>query len=242
MSHTLLRQARDFFRVDSPTPDSIKPRNPEVAIAARAANIMLSSMRLYVVHRCPFGHRAAISLREKKLAFDLRFFEPGRRPPELEAAGPRAKSPTLFDGGTEVHDSQVVLEYLEDRFPDTPLLPRDAASRAQVRMFIARFNDELAPQYSALISELLFKKERDEAKIADARHAFLSALPPWNEQLSGQPFASGDAISLADITLFTIFPSLRTHARIEIPSELTHLRAWYERMAARPSTPVPAPA
>ena len=72
-------------------------------------------MRLYLLHKCPFGHRAAIALREKHLDFDLTFFEAGKRPPELEAVGPRAKSPTLFDDNVKVHDSQVVLEYIEKR-------------------------------------------------------------------------------------------------------------------------------
>jgi hypothetical protein len=42
--------------------------------------------RLYVVYKCPFGHRAAIVLREKKVDFEIVFFEPGKRPPELDAS------------------------------------------------------------------------------------------------------------------------------------------------------------
>jgi glutathione S-transferase len=199
-------------------------------------------MRLYVVPGCPFGHRAAISLREKKLDFELRFFEPGKRPPELEAAGPRAKSPTIFDGDTTVFDSQVVLEYLEDQYPEPRLLPRDAAGRAEARMFIARFNDEIAPKFGTLISEALFKKPRDDAKVAEAKQVFLAALPAWNDHLKDRMFAVGDALSLADITLYTFFPAGQKNAGVEIPAELTDLRAWYERMLARPTTPVPFPA
>jgi glutathione S-transferase len=199
-------------------------------------------MRLYLLHKCPFGHRAAIALREKQLAFEIVFFEAGKRPPELEAVGPRAKSPTLFDGETKVYDSQVVLEYLEDRYPEPSLLPKDAAARADARMLIARYNDEIGPKYGALLSELLFKKERDAAKIAEAKQAFLQALPAWDEYLRGRKFAVADTLSLADITMYSLFPSLKSHADLEIPRELTHLRSWFERMQARPTTSLPAPA
>jgi glutathione S-transferase len=181
-------------------------------------------------------------LREKNLKAELRFFEPGKRPPELEAVGPRAKSPTLFDGDVRVYDSAVVLEYLEERYPEPALLPKDAAKRAEVRMLITRYNDEIGPKNGALITEIYFKKERDEAKIEEAKRAFLDALVPWNEYFEGRTFAVGDALSLADITLYTFFPASKAIANLEIPAELTHLRGWHDRMKARTSAPVPAPA
>jgi glutathione S-transferase len=207
-------------------------------VASRAYDFR---MILYLLHKCPFGHRAAMVVREKKLDPELRFFESGKRPPELEAVGPRAKSPTLFDGDTRVYESAVVLEYLEERYPEPALLPKDVAQRAAVRMLIERYNAEIGAKNSALIREILFNKERDEAKIAEAKREFLDALVPWNEYFKGRTFAVGDALSLADITLYTFFPSVKSHANLEIPAELTHLRAWHDRLKARPSAPVPAP-
>jgi glutathione S-transferase len=210
-------------------------------LAAFASGAYDFRMILYLLHKCPFGHRAAMVVREKKLDAELRFFESGKRPAELEAVGPRAKSPTIFDGDTRVYDSAVVLEYLEDRYPQPALMPKDPAQRAAVRMLIARYNDEIGSKNTALITEILFKKERDEAKIAAAKRAFLDALVPWNAYFDGRTFAVGDALTLADITLYTFFPSVKSHANLEIPAELTHLRAWHDRMKALPSAPVPAP-
>jgi glutathione S-transferase len=200
-----------------------------------------SAMRLYVLYQCPFGHRAAIALREKNLPFELAFFEAGKRPPELAAVGPRAKSPTLFDTEAKVHDSQVVLEYIEDRYPTPALMPNTPSERAEVRMFIARVNDELMPKYGGLISELLFKPERDSEKIAEAEQAFLKALATLHDHFAGRSFAVGNAISLADITLYTLFPSLQRHAGIQIPTELEHLRTWFDRMQTRPAFALPTP-
>jgi glutathione S-transferase len=198
-------------------------------------------MRLYLLHKCPFGHRAAIALREKNLDFDLTFFESGKRPPELEAAGPRAKSPTLFDDNVKVHDSQVVLEYIEERYPLPSLMPKSAEGRAEVRMLITRYNDEVAPKFGTLISELLFKAPPDPAKIAEARQAYLAALTPWDAYFKDRMFAVGNALSLADITLYTFCPAAKALADIEIPAQLPHLAGWVERMRARPSTALPTP-
>jgi glutathione S-transferase len=198
-------------------------------------------MRLYLLYQCPFGHRAAIALREKNLDFDLTFFEAGKRPPELEAVGPRAKSPTLFDDNIKVHDSQVVLEYIEERYPLPSLMPKSAEGRAEVRMLITRYNEEVAPKFNTLISEILFKKQPELAKIAEARQAYLDALVPWDAYFKGRVFAVGSALSLADITLYTFFPAAKAHAKVEFPEELPQLAGWVERMRARPSTAVPKP-
>jgi glutathione S-transferase len=198
-------------------------------------------MRLYILHKCPYGHRAAIALREKKLDFDVVFFEAGKRPKELEAAGPRAKSPTLFDAETTVTDSAVVLEYLEDRYPAPALLPDDPEGRARVRMLIARYNDEVGSKHGPLIVEAYIKSPRDEAKVDAAKKAFLDALPAWDEYLKGRTFADGNDVTLADITMYTLFPAAKTFAGVEIPAELTHLRSWFERMQSRDATALPAP-
>src|SRR4051794_21498649 len=110
-------------------------------------------MRLYLVYRCPFGHRASFALREKQLPFEPTLFEPGKRPPELEAVGPFAKSPTLFDGEARVWDSQIVLEYLEDRYPERPLQPADATRRAEVRMLASRAGTEFGSKLGTVMVE-----------------------------------------------------------------------------------------
>jgi glutathione S-transferase len=199
-------------------------------------------MRLYLVYRCPFGHRASIALREKQLAFEPVFFELGKRPPELEAAGPYAKSPTLFDGESRVWDGQVVLEYLEDRYPERPLAPLDAAGRAEMRMLATRVGNELGSKLGIVALETLVKPQKDEAKVAHAIREFLDALGAWDRQLEGRPFLVGDSLTLADITLFTIFPGMRSLTGLELPADRRHLRAWFDRMAARPSTPYLEPA
>jgi glutathione S-transferase len=193
-------------------------------------------MKLFLLHRCPFGHRASIVVQEKKLAFEPVFFQLGKRPPEMEAVGPYAKSPTLIDGDTKVWDAQIVIEYLQDRYPTPSLLPADATQRAEVRMLVARVGRELESRLGAAVAEVLFKPQRDEAKLEEAKRGFVDALEAWDRHLEGRTFLVGDALSLADVTLYTVFPSMRGVVGTEIPVERRNLRAWHDRMAARPTT------
>jgi glutathione S-transferase len=198
-------------------------------------------MRLYLLYQCPFGHRASMALREKRLAFDPVFFKAGQRPPDLEALGPYAKSPTLFDGDTKVWDSQIVLEYLEERYPEVPLLPASAADRAEVRLLAARVQKGLEAKMGEAAAAV-FGRPKDDVKLAEASRGFVALLDEWDRRLENRRFLFGDQLTLADITLFTPFPAMRHLAGLEIPADRPHLRAWFDRVSARPSAPLLAPA
>jgi glutathione S-transferase len=198
-------------------------------------------MRLYLLHQCPFGHRASMALQEKRLAFDRGFFTVGKRPPELEALGPYAKSPTLFDGEARVWDSQIVLEYLEDRYPERPLMPANAVERAEVRMLAARVQRGVEAQLQAAVTAIFGRPPKDERKISEASRAFVALLDEWDQRLEDRRFLIGDDLTLADITLFTVFPAMRHMAGVEIPAERRHLRAWFDGLSARPSAALLAP-
>src|SRR4051794_4312035 len=133
-------------------------------------------MKLFLLRGCPFAHRATIVLQEKKLDFEPVFFARGKRPAELEAASPYAKSPTLFDGDATVWDAQIVIEYLQDRYPEPSLMPSNAAGRAEVRMLASRVSQELGSLAGTIAMEIFYKPQRDQAKIDEAQRGFLEVL------------------------------------------------------------------
>jgi len=192
--------------------------------------------KLYLMYKCPYGHRASIALLEKQVAFEATFFQQGKRPPEMESVSPYAKSPTLFDGEERVWNSAVVLEYLEDRYPERPLLPRAAGERAQVRMVAAQVASELESHLGVVAVETRYKPEKDQAKVDQAIRSFDAALEGWDRRLENRLFLVGESLTLADVTLFTVFPALRDLAGFDIPAQRPRLRAWFDRMAARPTT------
>lgn len=175
-------------------------------------------------------------LREKGLEFELVLYERTARPAELDALGPRARSPTLLDGDSAVFGSEVVLEYLDERYPEPRLMPSEPLARAQVRMCIAHVSDEFVPKFDAVMRETFYKAERDEHAIAEKLSALNAELCTWNDALSGRTYVVGDEFSLADVTLYTLFPALESWAKWQLPQQLPHLEAWLERTRARPTS------
>src|SRR5262249_25381974 len=84
----------------------------------------------------PYAQKVKIAVREKRLAFEtgMPAIGPGADLGEFSALTPRLEVPVLEDEGMAVFDSTIILEYLEDRFPDPPFLPRTPAERARARM------------------------------------------------------------------------------------------------------------
>jgi glutathione S-transferase len=110
-----------------------------------------------------------------------------------------------------------------------------------VRLFGARVTEELMSKFGEVVRRVLFEPQRDEDEIAAATRAFLEALEPWDRHFHGRTFAVGDELTLADVTLYPVFPALQRIAGVDIPAEHSHLRAWRDRMAARPTTEPPKP-
>lgn len=192
-------------------------------------------IKLYQIEGCPFAHRTRIVLEEKKLPFEAVPFERDRVPPELRALGPKAKSPTLFDGEVKLYDSSIIDEYLDDRYPDWPLMPPDASHRAQVRTLMKEVEEELAPRLGAVVAEMMRPEgERDRRKLDLGREGFRSAMPGYDRRLDGRSFFVGDEMTLADVHLYTLFPAMRRALRDDlVAKELTHLRGWLATMEGR---------
>jgi glutathione S-transferase len=204
---------------------------------------MLAWMKLFQVATCPFAHRARIVLEEKKLPYEVSYYDRQARPAALAAVSPDARSPTLFDddGRTVVWDSLIVPEYLDERYPETPLMPEDAAGRARARLMMREVDVRFGPGMAPIMEQVVHRREgqpRDESKVQAGVALFQDALADWQSRLGDRPFLLGDQFTLADIVLFTPVVAL---VRVlgpsgDVPGNLTSLRAWRDRIAARPST------
>src|SRR5262245_38448179 len=86
----------------------------------------------------PYAQKCRIAMREKGIAFEARLpaaIGSGTGlEPAFVTANPRAEVPALVDGDLHVFDSTVILEYIEDRWPEPPLRPVSPADRARARM------------------------------------------------------------------------------------------------------------
>ncbi len=191
----------------------------------------------------PFAWKVWLTLEHKGIAYTgkrLSFDADETRKPDFLAINPRGKVPAIVDDGFALYESNAICEYLEETYPDKPLLPKDAKGRALVRRLVGEADDSLYQLESDLMDKVLYRPatERDPKQIDEAKDKLHEELKYWQGYLKGDFFAG--ALSLAD---FAIYPYLRMSVRIEerVPGlglkreELpANLAAWLKRIEALP--------
>jgi glutathione S-transferase len=168
-----------------------------------------------------------VALAEKQVAWQAVEVDLKDKPPRLlELNPPRGAVPVLEDDGLVVVESRTILEYLEDRFPGRPLLPRDPAARARVRNAADRVDGDLAPALGRLVRA----SGDDRPRLGEEVTAALERLEPT---VPREGFLCG-AFSLADVAAAPLV--LRLPAELA-PSRLglEKLARWLDRVAAHPS-------
>ena len=104
---------------------------------------------LYDAERCPYSARVRIVLAEKDVEYETVMIDLSDRPAWLYEKNPLGKVPVLEEDGFILPESEVINEYLEERYPEPALLPADPAARALVRLRIERFENALGDAYYA---------------------------------------------------------------------------------------------
>ena len=104
---------------------------------------------IYDAARCPFCARVRIALAEKGVEHELFAIDLSDRPAWLYEKNPVGKVPVLEEDAFVLPESEVIMEYLEERYPEPALLPADPAARAMVRLAIHRFDLNLGDAYYA---------------------------------------------------------------------------------------------
>lgn len=104
---------------------------------------------LYDAERCPYCARVRIVLAEKDIEYETVVIDLSDRPAWLYEKNPLGKVPVIEEDGFILPESEVINEYLEERYPEPALLPADPAARALVRLRIERFENALGDAYYA---------------------------------------------------------------------------------------------
>jgi len=170
--------------------------------------------------------RVRIALDEKRLAYREREIDLANKPPELRELNPANAVPVLIVDGAAIPESIVILEYLEDRFPQNPLLPADPLARARARLLCDRVTAALGPHGLKLV------RGSDEEKQA-AAEGIRAALATLERDVPAAGFLVGP-FSIADVALAPFVARLPPHLR---PSALglPKLARWEAGAMARPS-------
>ena len=175
---------------------------------------------LYTAERCPYAARARIVLAEKGLSYDAVEIDLDDRPAWIYEKNPLGRVPVYEEeGGLVLPESRVIMEYLEERYPEPALLPADPAERALARLWLERFDDRLGDAYYA-------------ARRGDGRERLDAALADLDRTLEAHPYLGGREYGLADIGYVPWI--LRALDRFDVelgPS----LAGWLDQLLARPA-------
>ena len=129
----------------------------------------------------------------------------------------------LVDGDGVIYESAVINEYLDEKFTDMPLMPRNQLDRAKVRIWVDFFNTRVHPTGS----DLQKVRDPDKAQGRMAQH-----LRTIDDALAGQDYLVSNEYSLADIT-FIPFYTRRERYKVSL-DEYPNAKRWAENLIARP--------
>ena len=179
-------------------------------------------LTLYDAPRCPYCARVRIVLAEKNVELETIEIDLDDRPAWIYEKNSTGRVPVVEEDGWTLPESAVIMEYLEERYPDPPLLAADPADRALARLRIFR-HDELTKPYYAL--------RRGEAG-ADA--LFAEQLDRLDAALEERPWLGGSEYGLADIAYVPWVLRARTLLQVEL-DPYPALEEWLTRLLDRPA-------
>ena len=183
-----------------------------------------------------------IVLEEKGLPFErvnIDVTKGENRTPEFLKLNPRGKVPVLVHstpaGDVLLSESSVINEYLEEVFPQPPLMPSTPAKRAHVREMVYLFDTQLSPTTGLLIIEKLLKKPEEQRAdfVAERSAATRDILSRLVEMMSDGPYLAGD-FSLADASFIPVL-AVMAPCGIILEREFPKLAQWFGEVKKRPS-------
>jgi len=194
-------------------------------------------IKLYDFKSSPNCQRVKIVLAEKDLPYDiapidLRAHE--QKTPEYLKLNPYGKVPVLTDDATVLYESLIINEYLDEKYPNPPLMPKDPAKRAKARILVDYGMAHFDAPYQRLRMELMKDaKEQNQQVIATAKAELKKLLQRLEDEIGEQQYLLGD-FSLVDADLLPRFTRLEGFGVLPDPS-LPRLGKYLERVKTRPS-------
>jgi glutathione S-transferase len=194
-------------------------------------------IKLYDFKSSPNCQRVKIVLAEKNLPYevipiDLRAQE--QKTPDYLKLNPYGKVPVLADDDTVLYESCIINEYLEEKYPNPPLLPKEPGKKAKARILVDYGMAHFDAPYQKLRMELMKDpKEQNQEIISGAKNELKKLLQRFEAEIGDEQYLVGD-FSLVDADLLPRFTRLEGFGVLPDPS-LPRLGKYMERMKARPS-------
>lgn len=184
-------------------------------------------MKLYSGTSCPFSHRCRIVLYEKGMDFEILDVDVHSKPEDLSTMNPYNTVPVLVERDLVLYESNIINEYIDERFPHPQLMPSDPVMRARARLILFNFERELSIYIKVLEEVGTVKKELEKARTG-IRYGLTQIAPV----LARQKYMLGEEFSMLDLAIAPLLWRLE-HYGIETDKLMIPILKYGERLFSR---------
>ncbi len=182
-------------------------------------------MTLYSADNCPLSHRVRIVLNEKSITADIINVNVNELPEDLIDLNPYNSTPTLVDRDLVLYNSQIIMEYLDERFPHPPLMPVDPVSRARSRIMLYRIDKD----WYSLLDNI---NGDNAAQAENGRKAIRDGLTVIAPIFVKKPYFMSDEFTLVDACLAPLLWRLPLYG-IDLPEQAKPVLQYAARLFER---------
>jgi stringent starvation protein A len=184
-------------------------------------------MTLYSGTIDPYSHRCRIVLFEKGMDFEVIDVDLHNKAEDLAVINPYGKVPVLVERDLVLYESNIINEYIDERFPHPQLMPADPVMRARARLVLYNFESNLFTHVNQL--------EHGSQKTADkSRQEIRDALTQLTPILTKQTYLMNDEFSMLDVAIAPLLWRLE-HYDIQLPKQASPVLKFRERLFSRPA-------
>ena len=188
-------------------------------------------MVLYSGTTCPFSQRCRLVLFEKGMDFEIRDVDLFNKPEDISTMNPYGQVPILVERELILCESNIINEYIDERFPHPQLMPADPLQRARARLMLFNFEKELFIHVHVLEND----KSTASSKVQDkARAEIRDRLTQLAPLFVKNKYMLGEEFSMLDVAIAPLLWRL-DHYGIELSKTAAPLMKYAERIFSRPA-------
>jgi RNA polymerase-associated protein len=184
-------------------------------------------MQLYSGTTCPFSHRCRFVLYEKGMDFQVIDVDMYNKPEDIAVMNPYNRLPVLVERDLVLYESNIINEYIDERFPHPQLMPADPVMRARARLMLFNMEVELFAHIDALDSG-------KEKQVDKARQHVADRLIELSPVFTRTKYMLGDDFTMLDVAIAPLLWRL-DHYGIRLGKTAAPLMKYAERIFSRPA-------
>jgi RNA polymerase-associated protein len=185
-------------------------------------------MVLYSGTTCPFSQRCRFVLFEKGMDFEIKDVDLFNKPEDINVMNPYGQVPILVERDLILYESNIINEYIDERFPHPQLMPADPVMRARARLFLFNFERELFVHVQTL------ENSNNQKAIDKGKLLIRDRLTQLAPILLKNKYMLGDDFSMLDVAIAPLLWRL-DHYGIDVPKSAAPLMKYAERIFSRPA-------